>query len=158
LANNEKDFLHGLVAEMHDLLINYANIRLCDLHSSYDAVQETYLAAQKNIFKLMKSENPQGWLIETLKYKVMHEKRAKARFFLLTQTITNEGMVSISNIDIDEYGIIEKINKDDYQILKSVYVYGYSIKEIAAELEITYEACKKRVQAAKRRLAQELED
>lgn len=154
--NRDKNaFLESLVYEMHDLLVNYANIKLNDRNSAYDAVQETYLAAQKNIEKLMNSENPRGWLIETLKYKIMHEVRAKARFLRIIQKMEQATSIGKTHEDIHEYEIGEMLMKNECEILCTIYLEGYSIKETAAELGITYEACKKRVQTAKRKLAKD---
>jgi len=157
LSHDENAFLERLIKEMHDLLVNYANVRLKDYSSACDVVQETYLAAQKNINKLMDSKNLQGWLIETLKFKILHEKRAKARFLLLTQKIAQDVSIDKSHVDMYEYDISETLMEDEYEILRILYIEGYSIKEAAAKFGITYEACKKRVQTAKRRLAQELQ-
>ena len=155
--NDERNaFLERLVIEMHDLLVKYATLKLGDHNSAHDAVQETYLAAQKNISKLMDSKNPQGWLIEALKFKVMHEKRAKAKFMLLMQRIALDITTSTPHKTAYENEVSEFLMKDEYEVLRSLYIDGYSIKEIAAKLGITHEACKKRIQTAKRKLAKEL--
>jgi len=158
LGKDKNAFLENLVIEMHDLLYNYAKLKLSDHHSAYDVVQETYLAAHKNIEKLMDSENPQGWLIEALRFKVLHEQRAKARFFILANKAVFDSSVDRSDEDKYESDIEGLLKKDEYEILHIIYIDGYSIKEAAATQEITYEACKKRVQVAKRRLAQELKE
>gem|GEM_PF-2551531 len=154
--NKEHVFLEQLVTEMHDLLLNFARIKIHDYHSAYDVVQEAYLAAQKNIHKLILSENPQGWLIETLKYKVLHEKRTRAKFFMLVEKLR----ATVSNKAIPHDGeslIAECLKKDEYEVLHLLFIKGYDIKEIAEMLNISYEACKKRVQAAKRKLAKEIQ-
>jgi RNA polymerase sigma-70 factor (ECF subfamily) len=156
MSRVENEFLERLVHEMHNILLSYAGIRVADYDSAYDVVQETYLAAQKNIDKLMLSENPKGWLIETLKNKVLHEKRAKARFYMLTQKMAMDGAQMTSAGDIYDSDMIDLLNKDEYYVLRKAFVEGFSIKEIADLLGITYETCKKRIQAAKRKLAQEL--
>ena len=156
MSLKENEFLEQIVIEMHDLLINFAKLKLTDHHSAYDVVQETYLAAQKNIGKLMMSANPQGWMMETLKYKVLHEYRAKSRFYMLTKKITSTNNATICHEDNYDFDIKELINKDEYIVLNKLYIEGYSIKEIADIQGISYEACKKRIHAAKRKLAKEL--
>ena len=151
------EFLTELTDEMYEKMLNFAFVRLRDLHCAYDAVQETFLAAQQNIKKLMRSENPQGWLMKALKYKVMHEQAARARFFM--HLPINESISSSSRLHDNEfgYGIREILEKKEYEVLHLIYVQGYSMKEAAVKLEITYDACKKRIQSAKRKLAQEIE-
>lgn len=156
MSKSENDFLECLVVEMHDILINVAKIRLHDDHSAYDVVQETYLAAQKKISKLMKSENPQGWLVEALKFKIKHEQRAKGKYLLLTQKIAQDVSTDKQHEDRVDYDVGDLLLKSEYEVLRYLYIEGLSIKEVSEKLDISYEACKKRVQAAKRKLAQEL--
>jgi RNA polymerase sigma-70 factor (ECF subfamily) len=118
-------------------------------------VQETFLAAQKNIGKLMRSDNPGGWLTNTLKYKIQHEKRARARFIVLIERIAKDP--SSYAFSDNGYGedILHFLEKSEYEVLRLLYIDGYSPKEIAGILKISYDACRKRIQAAKRKLAQE---
>ena len=48
MSKEDNDFLSQLVNETYDFLLNFAKVRLRDINSAQDAVQETYLAAQKN--------------------------------------------------------------------------------------------------------------
>jgi RNA polymerase sigma-70 factor (ECF subfamily) len=128
-----------------------ANIRLQNIHEAQDAVQETFLAAQKNIEKIMRSENPKGWLMNALKYSVKQQRRARTRFDLLEQKIKHNTAVYTAD-DTVNLELWNALPKDEYEILRLIYVEGYTRHEVADFLGITYETCKKRVQSAKRKL------
>jgi len=156
LSVEENKFLEDLVIEMNNLLFKYARLRVSDEQSAYDTVQETYLAAKSNIKSLMESANPQGWLMKALKYKILHEKRAKAKFIDIVQKITLSGIVIDSRDDNSGHELRDILSKKEYELLRLKYIEGYTTHEIAESLGITYEACKKRIQHAKRNLLKEL--
>ena len=158
MNKEEHDFLEEIYKKMFDLLLKYATIQIQDYHSSYDLVQETFLTAHINIHKLILSKSPQGWIYNVLKNKILHEKRAKARFLLFIEKITIDNNSKKYNIDNYNQYLYETLKKDEYEILKYIYCDGYSMKEAAEMLGITYETCKKRVQAAKRKLLYNIQE
>ena len=153
----ESELLEQLVIEMHNTLLGFAARKLIDKNSSDDVVQETYLAAQKNIAKMIISKNQKGWLVETLKKTILHENRAYFKYCTLIEKIAvNSVAETPHHIDYHDSDISALLNNDEYKVLGKLYIDGYSIREIAEELGISYEACKKRVQAAKRKIANAL--
>jgi RNA polymerase sigma-70 factor (ECF subfamily) len=158
LGTAENEFLTRMFDEMYSFLLNLAQVRMHDEQGAHDAVQETFLAAVNNIDKLMRSENPRGWLVNALKYKVMHEMRAKTRFIMLCQEMAMASNRAPPADIYDAYGqnLAETLAKEEYEVLRLVYIDGYKAREAAALLGITHDACKKRIQTAKRKLAQEI--
>lgn len=156
MTNNQNDKLSDLYHEMYDLMVNYANLTLRNIHSAQDAVNEAFLAAQENVGRLMNSENPRGWLMKALKFKVLDE------LLWLSNTIPVDPTEESNSLDIPVYdklndlGIHEMLMKREYKVLRLVYIEGYSVKETAIALGIKYDACLKRIHEAKRKLAQKL--
>lgn len=144
-----------LYDEMYDFMLRYASIRISDIHSAQDAVQETFLAAQKNSKKVCESGNPKGWLIKALRYKVLDELLIKSKLCTVDPTTDAYLNAQIHNDEIDQ-GLLDLLNKEQFKILYHIYVEGYSVKEVANMYKIKYDACLKRIQKAKHELAQEV--
>lgn len=101
------------------------------------------------------SENPKGWLLETLKNVIRNIRRSQARYanllLALNKTFPAADPAAEDEIGLDlAYGDLK--DNPDYQLLKEFVLEHRSIKELAREREITVDACKKRIQRAKERL------
>ena len=155
LSAEEKEFLSALFSSECENMTKIANIRLRNIHEAQDAVQETFLAAQKNIEKIKRSDNPKGWLMNALKYSVKQQWKARRRFDLLQQEVKHNTAGYIADDAVD-FELWKALPKDEYEILRLIYVEGYTRREVADFLGITYETCKKRVQSAKRKLILEI--
>ena len=155
LSAEEKEFLSALFSSECENMTKIANIRLQNIHEAQDAVQETFLVAQKNIEKIMRSENPKGWLMNALKYSVKQQWKVRKRFALLEQKVKHNtaGYTADDTVDFELWKILPQF---EYKILRMIYIEGYTIHEVADFLGITYETCKKRVQLAKRKLSLEI--
>jgi RNA polymerase sigma-70 factor (ECF subfamily) len=159
LSAEENEFFKELVESMSSDLLRIANSELRNLDDSKDSLQETLLAAYNNIDKLMSSKNPRGWLVNTLRFKIMHMQRAKFRYIKLQEKLKSENGITATTPFEDYYGsdIQAIIMKDEYKILRLLYEEGYSVREVADKLGIKYETCKKRIQIARHKLKQEIE-
>lgn len=160
MTHDEKcRFLEDLYFTMSPILARYAMTVLSDIDDVEDSVQEVFRIACKRIDILLESQNPKGWLMNTLKHVLQNQKRAKARYISLLcslmtlPTVHPEG--NVANIDLLYEDLIAS---EDYILLKKLYLEEYSIQEIAEIEGITYEACKKRVQRARSRLLKYMED
>ena len=139
-------------------MVRYAVIELQNQNNAEDTVQEAFVIAQKNISKLMQSENPAAWLMNTLKYVILHEKRAWAKFARLCRAIEHAAPQRdhTGEVDVSEYVLVELLEQEEFKVLKLIYMDGHKMREAAGILDITYESCKKRVQTAKRKLSQRI--
>jgi len=156
LSADESEFLIELFSSMNENLLKVANMRLSDLDYAEDVVQETFLAAIRNVEKVMQSENPKGWIMNALKYKVKDAQKLKHKYTLLEPAVIS-AFVDIQNVSEQyDFEFREIIMKDEYKILRLIYGAGYKTHEVADMLGVKVEACKKRVQVAKRKLAKEL--
>lgn len=62
----QNDPLHQLYVEHYSCLFRFARSYV-NQDLAEDLVQETFLIAQKRIDRVIGSENPKGWLINTLR-------------------------------------------------------------------------------------------
>jgi len=141
----------------YNFLLRLAAAKLRDINSADDVVQETYLIAHKKIKELMQSENPRGYLVNILKFVVMHEQRARSHMNNIHQKITL-AYATRNNLDYhDEPELFTILKKSEYDLLRLVYIEGYTQKEVAEKLGVKYDTCRKQIQKAKRKLIQEIE-
>ena len=79
----------------------------------------------------------------------------KNRNYYLSRILSlNESVLGTTALESDnlwETNVQDFISKEDFMILKKIILDGYSYKDLAKELGISLEACKKRAQRAKQR-------
>lgn len=147
--------IEELYLEMFDMLLTYASASLEEPALAEEAVQETFQVACQKPMQLLSSENPKGWLVNTLKYTICNMKRRRdsARQLLAKYLISQTKDIAISedNLRLDlMYENIAETN--EFQILRQMAIEGKSHLEMATERGISISACKKRVQRAKEKL------
>lgn len=152
---NEKylKFIETLYIKNASLLFNYANIILSNTSLAEEAVQETFVIACIKQHALENSPNPEGWLMNTLK-NVCRNIQKNRNYYLSRILSLNESVLGTTALESDnlwETNVQDFISKEDFMILKKIILDGYSYKDLAKELGISLEACKKRAQRAKQR-------
>lgn len=152
---NEKylKFIETLYIKNASLLFNYANIILSNASLAEEAVQETFVIACIKQHTLETSPNPEGWIMNTLK-NVCRNIQKNRNYYLSRILSLNEfvlGTTDLESDDLWETNLQDFISKEDFMILKKIILDGYSYKDLAKELGISIEACKKRAQRAKQR-------
>lgn len=155
LNQAQNEFLDSLYRDMAPLMTRYALASISDISQAEEVVQDTFRIACTRIEEIMASPNPKGWLMNTLKFVIHDSQRAKARYLRMLCAVLSAGGDKRISYDLEVgldvlYGDI--VNSDDFLLLERVYLQNRSLREIAEEDGITLEACKKRVQRAKKRL------
>lgn len=161
LTNEQHDRILELHSEMHNSLYIYAKAALGNNALAEEAVQETFRIACGSPNKLLTSSNPNGWLMEALKYVIRNIRRNRARLSnLMTAAIPLEAVASEPSRQDMEFNAMceEYVGEEDYRLLRMVTLDKYTMLEASQELGITVEACKKRVQRARKKLKNFLEE
>lgn len=155
LTREQRQAIAQLYKEMFGNLYTYAYGILREKELSEELVQETFRIACGKPAELLSSENPKGWLMNTLKNVMWNERRKRAtmaKHIVSAETVDIERIVSPdsgSNIDLIYSDLVDEA---DFQLVKRVAVDKYTILEAAEELGISEDACKKRVQRAKEKM------
>lgn len=161
ISGKQGQYIERLYKEMYDSLCSYAYGILKNTHLSEEAVQETFQIACSKPTALMSSENPKGWLMNTLKNVVrnMLRKRAALEKYIAEAESANIDLIASpvpgSNVDL-MYS--DMVTEAEFQLLKWVAIDQYTMLEAAKVLGITVEACKKRVQRAEKKLRRKIEE
>ena len=159
LTREQRQAIARLYKEMYNQLHTYAYSILREKELSEDLVQKTFQTACGEPSKLLSSPNSQGWLMEVLKNEIRNAKRKRAtmaKYVVSAETVDIEQIVSHDpgdSIDLLYSGLI---SEEEFQLVKRVAVDRYTILEAAEELGISEDACKKRVQRAKKKLRKNL--
>lgn len=160
LSKKQDEFIETMYRQMYPRLLNYAFNALYSYSLAQEAVQEAFRIACEKPEEFMKSPNPQGWITVTLKFAIKNISRSKMRIQkIVLATITMDederGAAYDDAVSLDAmYSDI--LDPEDYRLLKLVILERYSLLEAAEELGISLEACKKRVQRAKKKMKEKL--
>ena len=161
LTDNQRCAIEKYYQEMFYPLSAYAKSALSDGSLSEEAVQDTFRIACAKADEFLSSPNPKGWLLNTLKNVIHNTVRSRAYL----------NSIVVSSLDVDEtivsgdedapnldFMYSDLTDNEDYKLLKRVALDKYSMLEAARELGISVEACKKRVQRAKKKLKKHFEE
>ena len=161
LGAEQRALIVQLYNDMYGPLLAYATSTLENRALAEEAVQETFRIACSKIEAISTSENPKGWLTNTLKNVVRNSIKSRARLNRLVVASLSHEEDYLTIPTEDDYMDIfysSLIPTEDYQLLKRIALDKYSRLEAAEELGISMEACKKRVQRAKEKLQKILKD
>ena len=153
--------------EYHKLLA-YARAALADSDRAQDIVQDTFHEAILHKDTLQHHTNPQGWLMQTLKFKIKSSERAKNRYLLRFLSLETELPSESIHSEFAENdrstdqmnAILTKIQQalktEDYYLLKRVVIQGASHLQASKELGISVCASQKRLQRIRKELKQRI--
>lgn len=159
MQNRRQKFLDALYVEQYDKLITYALKFVPSMGQAEEAVQEAFGIACEKVDALMAHPNPNGWLMQTLK-NVLRNMRRKQQTgeSLVVEYLAAYGTQVASTkdklpLDVAFHGMA---HTEDFKLVKAMAVDGRSHLELAKELGISVDACKKRMQRAKEKLMKKL--
>lgn len=157
MSNDTESYkiIEELYIDMYPKLLRYATNALGDPHLAEEAVQDTFRIACAKPQQLMESQNRRGWLTNTLKYVICNTRKSQAKFNNLFMIITAAEQIpseiSEDNVELAMY-CTKVLGKEDFELIKHVVIEKRTMAEAAKEFGISVEACKKRVQRAKKKL------
>lgn len=144
--------IEKLYLEMFGRMMVYARCSLENEALAEEAVQEAFRIACQKPEELCESANPQGWLVNALKYTIcnIQHSRATAKRIVEGYLITQIKDFAFSEDHPDLrvlYGNVA--DTEEFKLLAEMAIEGKSHLEMANSRGISVNACKKRVQRAK---------
>ena len=152
LINDTEDFITQLYNGMHKKLFLAAYSKLHNFHTAEDITQDVFVLAQENREELSSHPNPEGWLFDTLKNKIKHEFRAKARFIVFQGKLKTWPQATRSSKIGFSQDMINCLTENEQKMMGKIFIDGYSIREVAQIYGLPYETCRRQVQIAKEKL------
>ncbi len=148
------EYLEQLYRELYPLLLRYAQSALeGDGLLAEEVVQEAFSIAWGKVEALMGSPNPRGWMMETVKHVVQNTRRSrdKARWAVEAALASAKDVRVTDQEDLDViYG--DLVGQGAYELMKEYALEHQTVEELARARGISLEACKKRVQRARKQL------
>lgn len=146
----QNDPLRQLYIEYYSYLVRLAR-SFVNQDLAEDLVQETFLIAQKRLNCVTDSINPAGWLVNTLKNVIgnTYQKRHFIYTQLILESIVDKSSEYVHPVNDMYAGLIDE---EALSLLVWIYCEGTSYQEAANRLDISLNACKKRIQRAKQAL------
>lgn len=144
-----------LYLQMYPMLFEYARSILANDTLAEEAVQDTFVIACQKPEALCGSPNPKGWLVNTLKNVLSNTLRTQkiAKRVLLNYFAINSGEISVHSDRIGLELLYEDIAElEEFKLLRELALDGRSYLEMAQARGITVDACRKRMERARKTL------
>lgn len=145
-------------------VVRYVRRLVRDNRAVEDIVQETFCTAYEKRESLKKHPNVRGWLYAAARNKWLKWNEKQSRYLLECEIAAQEmpdrpGEEEISRYDMVDMiqALAETLTKQEMEILRSYYEYGYTGREMAGRLGITEACFKVRISRLKARLKKEME-
>lgn len=157
----QRQKIEELYLEMFDKLMVYACSNLDSEALAEEAVQETFRVACQKPEQVCESVNPQGWLVQTLKYTIcnIRSSQATAKRIIEKYLMSQIKDFSFSEDPLDLRVLYENVaDTEEFKLLAEMFIEGRSHLEMAQSRSISVSACKKRVQRAKEALQKRIKE
>lgn len=148
----DRQELERLYLQLYNMLFEYARSSLSSDALAEEAVQDAFHIACQKPEAVLRSPNPEGWMVKTLKNVVFNTARSQAiaRRILAEYMADNAEVVSTANDRVRFELYYEDVaDLEEFRLVKAMVLDGKSYQELALELGITVVACRKRMQRAK---------
>lgn len=147
-----------LYKDMYPALRVYALRILEDPALAEEAIQDAFCIACAKREQFLSSANPRSWIMCTLKHVMQNMLRTQAKLrALLLSLDEGEGLPAVrqemASVDV-LFGDVS--DSEDFRLLKRIALERCTMLEVAQDLGISVETCKKRVQRARKRLQEKL--
>ena len=156
------DIIETMFRAEYKKLLLYAKAITYDSPQAEDVVQETFYEALRKIDVLKKHENPQGWLMQTLKNKIQTLNRSQARYLQHFLSLSDE--FGICDMQLPRFAeepesmqtilsiIKGSLEPEEFHIIKRVVIDRASHQQVANELNITVWSSQKRLERIRKKL------
>ncbi len=161
-------FIEKLYQELFTQLWIYAKAALGDPEQAQEVVQDTFHEAVRHIDIIMVHDNPKGWLMNTLKKKIMHARRSMNRYILhfisldsgieFSDPVLASEDPAPSNVHDTLKEIRTVLSDEEWNLLRKIALEKRPYKNVAEELGITVWTCQKRVERIRKKLKQYFAD
>lgn len=158
----QQHIIEDLYKQTYHQLFIYARSGFRDHDLAEEAVQDTFRIACVKIDDLVACPNPDGWLMNTLKFTMRNIKKKQAHtnaLFVSSRELDENIAVLSPEISPEtEAACIDILGEADYQMLKQVALKELTIREAAMKHGLSEEACSKRIQRNKKKLKKHFQE
>ncbi len=158
------ELIDRLYRELAPRLVRYARGALGGrIELAEEAVQIAFMEACEKSEALLASENPHGWIVNAVRIvikKLVAEQRRLAELIRRAEAQLAPDAQAAPDPQLSAPDLLygDLAADEDFKLLRRYSETGCSIAELAADYGISFEAAKKRVQRARKRLRKIFED
>ena len=145
MNEDRNEFIHQLHMKFYRLLIRTAYRETGDMEVAADLVQEVFVLATLQYDTLRTYDAPEAWLLLTLHYQVLNQRRLVARHNEVPfpeELPAADAVTSLSEL------LPAGLSQEDQEIIRMKYEMGLDHAEIANRLGISETACRSRLSRA----------
>lgn len=152
MTEEQNQFLAEKYYKQRKFLLEYAESSLHNYALSEEAVQQTFEVACRRIDEFYNSPNPEAWLTKTLSLVLRNMERnlqVERRLFPAVNEYRPDLVAAPTDSKSLHLAYGNLADTPHFQILYESEVLGRSLVDIAKELGISPETCRKRAQRAR---------
>jgi RNA polymerase sigma-70 factor (ECF subfamily) len=159
MTTEQDTFLTEYYMKKRMFLLEYAESSLHNYALSEEAVQQTFEITCIKINDFQNHPNPGGWLTKVLSFVIcnIQSRQHTEQRYVIPLDEYRPDLVAAPEKPVSlrtAYGSL--VDTPQFQLLYEAEVMGRSLKEIAKDLGISENACKKRAERARKYLRQKL--
>ena len=159
MTAEQKKFINDLYHSLYPFLVRYADSSLNNTALAEEAVQEAFAIACSKPTDVCSCPNPKGWLVTTVGYviKNIEGRQRTARQVIADLPEYRPELVAAPPQSIDLHILYGDIaDTKEFKLIYAMTVEGKSIIELADELHISVDACKKRAERSRKFLLEKI--
>lgn len=155
----QKKFISDLYHALYQFLVRYADSSLKNTALAEEAVQEAFAIACKKPEEVCGSPNPKGWLVNTTMNVIrnIESRQRTARKVIADLPEYRPELMAAPEHPLDlrlQYG--DLADTKEFKLIYAIAEEGKSIIELADELGISVDACKKRAERSRKFLQEKI--
>lgn len=159
MTAEQDQFFTQIYKERRKSLLMYAENRLGNHAMAEDAVQQAFEIGWRKIDDFQNSPNPPGWILKAMKFVVNNMKscqRTEHRVIAIMDDYCPDLVAAPADPLPLRVHFGELVDSPQFRIVYEMEIVGRTLAEIARDLGISEDACKKRAERARKHLQKKL--
>lgn len=162
VLNGERDAFDVLIRKYQGIIYNYIFKNTLSREDSEDIIQEVFVKAYKNLYRLENKDKFYSWLFRIVVNTMNTFLRNKKGYQVVEDSVvlsiqdnakdTPEQILEIKEENIELLGKLRVLNEEERNAMILKYVQGFSYKEVGEILGIKEETIKTKLYRAKKKL------
>ena len=159
MTAEQDQFFTTIYRERRKPLLEYAESALGNQAMAEDAVQQAFEIGWRKIEDFQNCPKPEGWIFKSVEF-VVRNMKSRLRTERRVIAITDEYRPDLVAAPADPLPLRvhfgDLLDTPQFQIIYEMEFYGRTLAEIAKDLGISENACKKRAERARKDLQKKL--
>ena len=160
MTREEEAFFEEFYRAYIQTLVGFAYRFLKNWDDAKEITQEAFLTALVKIDQFYASENHLGWIKAVIRKKAQNFNKVKRGRAAVT-TFLDDPSLSLSapdhygGIDAPSAPCAELLTDQEFLLIRRIFMEGEPYREVAADLDLTEGACRKRVERILKKLREQ---